>query len=585
MIASEFSESDLIRMRCAIYARFSSDLQRERSIDDQIMKCRSHAENAGWKVLEEHVYTDKAISGASMIGRAGLRSLLEAATSTPRLFDYVLADDTSRLSRKMGEVQDIFDTLRFYGIGVLLVSQGIDSKNEDSSLSAGFHGLIDHQHRRDLAKKTIRGMSGQAARGYNAGGRLYGYRSVKEFDPTGFIDRKTGITRILGARLEIDNQQAETVRQIFELYQAGLTVRDLAFQLNAKEVLPPHNARQLRRGTGRPAWLPNTIYLMLQNPRYKGDWSFNKTGWVVEPTTKKRRRVAKAPEEWQQSHLPGLAIVDQMTFEVVQQRIQKAKTGPQKRRIGAKSGFLLSGLMKCHECGGSYVVVHGTDRDKIVFGCCTNHKRGAIACGNGFKVSKDEVEGVILLDLQRQILDPAMLSALVKKVNDRLRTKLGALKRDSAGLSQRRAETQKRLTNVLNAIADHGTSPALLDKLREIESALAELNSQADTLAQGMDYDRLNVDEKFVNGWISRMREKLTKDVLGAKVQLMSLVGEFTLTPEMHDGVRMLRIDGEANLFGVLAVAVGWNLNQLNKYRGADLNCRHPVPQTGALTN
>lgn len=144
---------------------------------------------------------------------------------------------------------------------------------------------------------------------------------------------------------------------------------------------------------------------------------------------------------------------------------------------------------------------------------------------------------------------------------------------------------QKRLTNVLNAIADHGTSPALLAKLREIESGLAELNNQADVLARRLDHDRLKIDEKFVNGWIGRMRERLTKDVLGAKAHLMSLVGEFTLTPEMHDGVRMLRIDGQANLFGVLAVAVGENLNQLNKYRGADLNCRHPVPQTGALTN
>ena len=86
-------------MRCAIYSRFSSENQFDRSIDDQIRKCRQCADRFGWEVLDGQIYTDRAVSGMTTIGRAGLASLLEVAERRPRSFDYVLVDDTSRLSR------------------------------------------------------------------------------------------------------------------------------------------------------------------------------------------------------------------------------------------------------------------------------------------------------------------------------------------------------------------------------------------------------------------------------------------------------------------------------------------------------
>ena len=367
-------------MRYAIYARYSSDLQNDRSIEDQIGKCRVYIDRSGGTLDEKYVYSDRAISGVSMTGRAGLIALMNTAAQKPRPFDLVVADDTSRLSRKMGEVQDLFDQLRFYGIGVYLVSQDIDSRKQNSYLSAGVHGLIDSQYRRDLAQKTLRGMAGQALRGYNAGGRLYGFRSIREFDPSGVIDRKTGQPKLLGARLEINPEQAEVVKGIFELYLSGLSCRDIACQLSARGTEPPHNSRQLARGSGKAAWLPNTIYLMLQNAKYTGDWSFNRMGWALNPQTKQRRRVAKTPDEWQQNFQPHLAFIDRVTFGAVQKKVLERKNGPGNRRIGAPSSFLLSGLMRCHECGGSYVVVNGTNRNKIVFGCCTHHKRGLAGC-------------------------------------------------------------------------------------------------------------------------------------------------------------------------------------------------------------
>ena len=94
-------------LRCAIYARYSTDKQNPLSIDDQVRKCREFAQRQGWDVLDGRIYCDEAITGASD-ERTGLQRLLDAATSSSHPFDAILVDDTSRLSRKLADSLRIF---------------------------------------------------------------------------------------------------------------------------------------------------------------------------------------------------------------------------------------------------------------------------------------------------------------------------------------------------------------------------------------------------------------------------------------------------------------------------------------------
>ncbi len=81
-------------MRYAIYARYSSDLQRQTSIEDQIRKCDEFGRAQGWLPAKGCIYTDEAISGVST-ERPGLQRLLQATLSSPRPFDVILVDDTA----------------------------------------------------------------------------------------------------------------------------------------------------------------------------------------------------------------------------------------------------------------------------------------------------------------------------------------------------------------------------------------------------------------------------------------------------------------------------------------------------------
>jgi site-specific DNA recombinase len=115
-----------VRLRCAVYGRYSSDGQSPTSITDQIRKCREYAVHEGWQVLEERIYTDEAISGTSL-EREGVKKLLAAAMSRAKPFDCILIDDSSRLTRRTADTLNRYEQLSFAGIRIVAVSQGVDT--------------------------------------------------------------------------------------------------------------------------------------------------------------------------------------------------------------------------------------------------------------------------------------------------------------------------------------------------------------------------------------------------------------------------------------------------------------------------
>jgi site-specific DNA recombinase len=158
--------------QCAIYARYSSDLQRESSIEDQIRRCREYAARQGWPVMEQFVMADRTISAASVAGREALQKLVSAAKRNDRPFDCLLIDDTSRLARDLSDALRTLRILEFYGVTIVSVSQGIDASQGNARPLLAMHGIMDEQYLVDLAKKVHRGQEGRALNGFTTGGRV-----------------------------------------------------------------------------------------------------------------------------------------------------------------------------------------------------------------------------------------------------------------------------------------------------------------------------------------------------------------------------------------------------------------------------
>jgi DNA invertase Pin-like site-specific DNA recombinase len=155
--------------KAVIYARFSTDLQNERSIEDQVTLCRDYTSREGMNVVE--VYEDKARSGGSVMGRGGLLRLLDQARE--QSFDVVVVEALDRLSRDMEDLAGIHKRLSFLGIEIRAVHEGVVN-----TVLVGLRGLVGQLYREDNAHKVRRGLAGRVGQGLNAGGRAYGYVPV-----------------------------------------------------------------------------------------------------------------------------------------------------------------------------------------------------------------------------------------------------------------------------------------------------------------------------------------------------------------------------------------------------------------------
>lgn len=157
--------------RAAIYARFSTDMQRDASIDDQIRSCREHAARLGLKVVE--TYSDRAESGASLM-RSGVRRLMQDARAG--LFDVVISEALDRLSRNQADIARLYQQLMFSEIRIETVTEGAISE-----MHIGLKGTMNALFLKDLGIKTHRGLKGRALEGKSAGGLTYGYSAVRKF--------------------------------------------------------------------------------------------------------------------------------------------------------------------------------------------------------------------------------------------------------------------------------------------------------------------------------------------------------------------------------------------------------------------
>ncbi len=534
----------MIRLRCAAYARYSTDKQSPLSIADQIRKCKDFAASQGWEFLEDHTYRDDAISGATG-DRAGLAALLRAASEPVRPFDVVLVDDTSRLSRKIVDSLRIFEQFKFAGIRVVYVSQGIDTDSEQAELLLATHGIVDSLYIRELAKKVHRGVEGLALRGLHTGGRCFGYRSVPVEDSA-----KTdtyGRPLITGVRLEIDESQAATVRRIFTDYAAGDSIKTIAKRFNAEGVISPAPYR----GQRHPSWAPSAISVMLHNERYRGIVVWNRTRKLRDPRTGRRVQRLRPQSEWKIQEAPHLQIVSEQVWQAVQSRLASVKTAFANGKAKGlctraySAPYLLSGFLRCGLCGSKMVVVSGRGQSgRARYGCPLKHARGI--CANSLHVRQDHLEREVIEGLQREVLHEDVVRYALAKFKMELVERLDNARSHLTVLREERERLKNEIGNLAGVIAVWRHSPALLAELEKRERRLEEISDELlATDGRGIDA-RLKEIEAFVLSGLQSIQGRLAGEIPRAKAELAKYCTEITLTPEGGS----YKLSGEWDLLG-----------------------------------
>ena len=334
-----FSNLFANRKKCVIYIRVSSERQVQGfSLDGQKRELIEYAKAKGLEVAE--IYVEEGKSGKSIEGRDEFQRMMSDVTKQDSDVGYILVFKLSRFGRNTRDILNSLNILNKYGINLLTKEEGIDSSNNMGSLMITILGTVAEMERENIITQTMLGREEKSRQGGWCGG----------FAPFGYD--------LQNERL-VKNEYAYIVEMIFDKYvHENIGIKGIVDYLNKNRIKKPvPKNKEFFQFTD---WSTHTIKGILDNPIYTGYIVFGRRRTVEcinENTGEMEYKLRKQDEKnyiWsdEQSHEP---IISKEIFDMAQQK-RKNRACRGNRQIGQTPKHLLSGLLKCPECGSGMVI-------------------------------------------------------------------------------------------------------------------------------------------------------------------------------------------------------------------------------------
>ena len=354
--------------RAAIYCRLSKDddLQGESaSIANQRDMLEQYCEKQGWEVVA--VYQDDGFTGLNM-ERPDLKRMLKAIER--RQINLVITKDLSRLGRNYLQtgylIEDFFPR---NGVRYIAMNDGIDTMRENNDI-APFKNILNEMYSKDISKKVHSSYLLKAQKGEFTGCVApFGYRK----DP----DNKN--------HLLVDEETAPIVRQLFAWALEGHGPNFIRRRLEEQKMPCPTwwNRQRGLRNTftkwekqdpekGRYIWDFTVIKDILTNPVY--------TGAIASQKKEYRFKIGtigdKQPQDWIVVENQHEALIDRVSFEIVQEKLKSRQRQGQNGEIS-----LFAGLLKCGECGKALTIrATNAKHPQKIYSCKTYNAYGKNHC-------------------------------------------------------------------------------------------------------------------------------------------------------------------------------------------------------------
>ena len=404
-------------MTAVIYARYSTDSQREESIEGQIRECTAYAEKNGFTVVKH--YIDRAIS-AKTDNRPQFQQMIK--DSERGIFDVIIVWKLDRFARNRYDSARYKTQLKRNGVKLVSATEVISAGPEGIILESVLEGYAEY-YSADLSEKVVRGMTENALKGiYNGGTIPFGYMidETRHYQP--------------------DPLLAPYVEQTFQKYADGATMTDL------RDWLKAHNIKNSMGGE----MSYNTIQRMLSNRRYIGELRLRD---VVQPNA-----------------IP--ALVSEELFNKVQEKLAKNKKAPARHK--AEESYLLTTKLYCGKCGalmfGESGVSH-TGKMYTYYKCAAAKKKKT--CDKK-AVRKQWLEDLVVNETMKLVEDDASMNAIIAKVME-------LQNQESTDLpiyEKQLKETEVGITNMLNAIQMGILTSSTKERLEALEDQRKELQAR-----------------------------------------------------------------------------------------------------------
>ena len=556
-------------MRCAIYVRKSNDDnfkdKENKSVARQVEQAKNYILKKGWQVLEDHIYTDDDISGAEFQNRPSFHRLL----NNLKEFDCLVMSESARFGRDMIRtayyLSDILDsdTKIFY----YMTDEEEKADTPERKLMITVKSYASEVERQKASQRARDALERKARKGYNTGGRVFGYDNVQVFSNQ--VDEK-GKPFKSYTDYKINEVEAKVVNGMFGMYSDGYGSTIITKTLNGEDCYKELNLKYFdgkkheppRKGTG--SWAPAGILSMLCRERYKGIVPFGK----FRKKYKRGTQVRIKQKNYLKANRPDLRIVNEELWNRVQKRLEAVREvyissnngNPQGRpATGLISKYLLSGIGKCDICGGSMTVQSGSygspgNRWRVpLYHCSYHYKRGNNICSNKILQKVEIIDDQFLSEIEKTILTADNISYLYRKaieeITKKLKEKIQNKRNPLKELQKEREHVKKELKNFENLIAKGQANDTILEwidkrnqRLKSIEREIREL----ELLPEIYQLDLKRIDKelpKLVEGKIEDFKGLIKRNIPTARQAIKRLIDDRVLfMPDYSQGKPSYRL-------------------------------------------
>lgn len=416
------------------YCRFSSDNQREESIDAQLRAIAEYCQANGFILVDR--YIDMAISGTTD-NRPEFLKMIE--DSKKKGFKAVIVHKLDRFARNRYDSAVYSKKLKDNGVSLISVLENLNDSPESVILRSVIEGYNEY-YSLNLSRETKKGLQENALKALHCGGT----------PPLGYDVNKD-------KRYILNPEEAETVRLIFNMYAQGCGYGEIIKTLNAQ-------GRKTKRGGN---FGKNSVYDLLSNEKYIGKFIYRK----AESKTNKRR-IANSKDVIEiENALPK--IIDEDLFKMVQEK-KKRNKNVSGGKASAKNTYLLSGIARCGYCGSS---LSGATVKRGDYRCgqyrCTKKADKKTDCK--FKtINQEKLETFVLEAIKEDLIGSISNPEALKKLNEEIEVNALELGRELTLLEDNIKKLKIKIDNMVNSIAEGLYSEALGEKLKVTELALKE---------------------------------------------------------------------------------------------------------------
>ena len=443
--------------KCAIYIRVSTEMQVDGySLEAQKSVLKRYADREGMIISE--IYEDAGKSGKSIEGRPSFQKMLLDIKNGLDI-DYILVYKLSRFGRNAADILASLEVIQSYDVNLICAEEGIDSSQTSGRLLISVLSAVAEIERENIIEQTMNGRKEKARQGkWNGGFAPYGY----SLERIGNNEKK---------ELVIAEDEAEVIKIIFDKFvNTDMGINGVAKYLNLQGI-----TKKVRQNGKLDMWSSSLIKKVLDNPIYMGKIAYGR----------RTREKIKGSKETKQVYTDNYILVDGQHEAIVspevweQARIKRELTGvKQPSAIGRERTHLLSGILKCPECGMPMYTNRNswtsksTGYHELYYYVCSNKRstRGH-KCNYTKQIREELVENEVIGAINELIDNPTFAKEIKKRIGTKIDTE----------------EIDKEIINYTT-------------KLKEVEASKRRLE---------MTIDSLSPDTKFYDRKLQDMNYRL----------------------------------------------------------------------------